>query len=435
MPSISFKFTKPQTQIIKCKARFVVVPAGRRFGKTKAAVEKILQKASASDKIVWYVAPTYKQAKNIAWAMLLRRLKPLNWIEKINNVDLEVTLVNGSTISLKGANNPDSLRGVGVHFMIIDEAADIDEDVWIQVLRPMLADTLGEAWFIGTPKGRNWFYTMYQRGLDVNEPDYQSFHFTTLQGGNVTPKEIEDARRDMDELSFKQEFEADFTNFKGRTYYPFNYEDHVTPLKYDENKDLIFCFDFNAAPGVAVVCQEQVLFHYKGEDLVGTGCINEVHIPQNSTTINVCNKLVQMYRNHKGKVICYGDATGAAGGSAKVSGSDWDLIKSVLKPIFQGKLSFDVPDSNPRERVRVNSVNTRLRNAEGQIRMLVDPKCKHLILDFDGVRNLEGGSGEIDKKVDPALTHITDALGYYIVKKFPIIQIEKSRPVRVIGRY
>ena len=156
--------------------------------------------------------------------------------------------------------------------------------------------------------------------------------------------------------------------------------------------------------------------------VVGTGVIAEVYIPRNSNTPAVCRKVIEMFGSkHIGPVRCYGDATGGARGTAKVAGSDWDLIKAELKPVFGERLSFDVPAANPAERARVNAVNTRLKAADGTIRLMVDPKqAPHVVKDLEGVRTLEGGSGEIDKAADRRLTHISDGLGYYVERKYPV---------------
>jgi hypothetical protein len=119
--------------------------------------------------------------------------------------------------------------------------------------------------------------------------------------------------------------------------------------------------------------------------------------------------------------LCYGDATGGSGGTAKVDGSDWSLIKQYLRPVFGDKLRFRVDQSNPLERVRVNAVNSRCKSADGQVRLLVSKSgCPNLIKDFEGVRVIEGSAGDIDKDADPKLTHLTDAIGYYIEKCFPV---------------
>lgn len=326
---------------------------------------------------------------------------------KSNETDMSVYLRNGSVISLRGADKPDSLRGVGLNFLVMDEAADIDEDAWYKVLRPTLSDKGGHALFVGSPRGRNWLYDLWMKGQN-GEPDWASWQFTTLQGGNVPEAEIEAAKKDLDELSFRAEFLGDFVSFLGRVYEPFNYKEHCAAFEYDSSKDLIICLDFNFSPGVAVMCQEQQLPN--GE--FGTAVIGEVYIPRGSSTPAVCRRIIADYGEHKGRVRVYGDATGAAGGSSRVLGSDWDLAKQELSPTFRERLFFNVPAANPPERVRVNAVNSRLKSAAGNIRLMVDPvKAPRMVRDLEGVQLLEGGSGEIDKKVNPDLTHMCFAAG------------------------
>ena len=407
--------TPPQQLVASSSARFRVLVSGRRFGKTWLAVRELARFAAPVGRKVWYIAPTYRQAKQIAWEMLKEKLQRFRWVRKINEQELTVTVKSGSKISLKGADYYDSLRGVGLNFVVLDEFADIKKEAWTEVIRPTLSDTGGLALFCGTPKGRNWAYDLYLQGIE-GVPEWASWQFTTLEGGNVPEEEIEAARRDLDELTFQQEYEASFVNFLGRAYYPFRVESHCVPLRDRYNPDgvLIFCFDFNVSPGVAVICQEMRLPN--GED--GTGVIGEVFIPRNSNTPAVCRKILQDWGSHRGPVRIYGDATGGARGTAKVAGSDWDLVRQELR---QMNPMFDVPPSNPPERARINAVNSRLKSGDGTIRLMVDPQAApHVVRDLEGVRLLEGGSGEIDKKHDPELTHLSDALGYYIERVFPV---------------
>ena len=402
--------TPAQRAVAVSKARFRVLVAGRRFGKTHVAIWELAKAASQPKRKVWYIAPTYKMAKQITWTTLKDKLSRCGWANKLHEVGLIAELSNGSTIELKGADNYDSLRGVGLDFVVLDEVQDIKREAWTEVLRPTLSDTGGHALFIGTPKGRNHFHEWYRQGQEGLE-GWQSWQFTTLDGANVPAAEIEAARRDLDPLTFSQEYEASFVDFAGRCYYPFNVADQCRPLKYDPKAALMWSFDFNVSPGTAVVSQEQ-----DGKTCV----IGEVYIPRNSNTPAVCRKLLTDWKDHTGPIECYGDATGGASGSAKVMGSDWDLIKAELRPIAH-RVSYHVPRSNPRERARVNAVNARLKSADGQIHMLIDPaKAPHLVRDFEGVSILAGSSGEIDKKSDPNLTHISDAVGYYIDHRFPI---------------
>lgn len=408
--------TDKQKVVAQSGARFRVLASGRRFGKTYLAIYELLLCAAGLNQIAWYVAPSYRQAKQISWKMLKEALTFLNWSVRYNETDLSCYLTqSGSTIALRGADNPDALRGVGINLLVIDEAADVKQEAWTEVLRPTLSDTGGKAFFIGTPKGRNWFYDLYMRGKDGPE-DWESWQFTTLEGMIVPPEEVELARRDLDDLTFAQEYLASFVNFEGRAYYTFEYGTHCHDLEYDPKQPLALCFDFNIAPGVCAIAQEQKLPN--GFD--GTGIIGEVYIPRNSNTPAICRKIVADWGKHEGRVICYGDATGGSGGTAKVSGSDWDLIRQELRPAFSDRLTFHVKTGNPRERVRVNAVNSRLKSTSGDVRLMVDAKkAPHVVRDFEGVQLLKGGSGEIDKKATPDLTHLSDSIGYMIEYCFP----------------
>jgi len=203
-------------------------------------------------------------------------------------------------------------------------------------------------------------------------------------------------------------------------YYQFREERNVKKeLPYRPDADLAFCFDFNVSPGTATVIQEHRIKGNRTNETVSC-IIGEVFIPRNSNTPAVCRRLLRDWGDHTGRVICYGDATGGARGTAKTRGSDWEIIRDELRPSFGDNLSFRVKRANPPERARVNAVNTRLASTDGRVRLLVGANCKHTINDFEGVRTLEGGSGEIDKKSDPMLSHLTDGVGYYVDREFPI---------------
>lgn len=260
--------------------------------------------------------------------------------------------------------------------------------------------------------------------------------FWWISADILSEAEITAAKQDLDELTFQQEFEASFVNFQGRTYYAYLERTHNARIAYDPQQPLIFCFDFNVAPGVAAVIQEKQVFDLQSQvPLIGetvTGVIGEVYIPRNSNTPLVCNRLITDWGDHQGRIEVYGDATGGASGTAKLGGSDWDLVRKVLGKHFGDRLSFNVPPGNPSERDRVNAVNSRLRTMEGRIRLMVDPnKASHVVKDLEGVQCVEGGSGEIDKKKSPDLTHLSDAIGYYVHKVFPIRTISGAMvPVR-----
>lgn len=198
-----------QQQVWNDKTRFKVVAAGRRTGKSRLAAYLLIVNALQATKgHVFYVAPTQGQARDIMWSTLLEIGHSVIVSSHINN--LQLTLVNGATISLKGADRPETMRGVSLKFLVMDEYGDMKPEVFEQILRPALADQKGNALFIGTPLGRNHFYDLYKQGLSGEDPNTKSFHFTSFDNPLLDPDEIEAAKKSMSSFSFRQEFMASF---------------------------------------------------------------------------------------------------------------------------------------------------------------------------------------------------------------------------------
>lgn len=419
--------------------RFNVVPAGRRSGKTEQAKRKLVKAAlrgTAFDRPRFFAgAPTRDQAKRIYWDDL-KSMIPAGLINgRPSETDLSIRLVNGSELVVVGLDKPERIEGQPWDGGVLDEFANMKAHAWAANVRPALSDRQGWCDLIGVPEGRNHYYEldrMARAEMLAKGAGSEWGAFTWVSADILPPEEIASARRDLDELTYQQEYEASFVNFEGRAYYPFAEAAHCARLAYDPARPIAFCFDFNVDPGVAVVTQEQRLPN--GQD--GTGVIGEVYIPRNSNTPAVCRKLIADWGRHSGRVICYGDATGGARGTAKIGGSDWDLIRAELAPIFRERLTFAVPAVNPSVRGRINAMNTRLRAGDGTVRMMVDPtRAPHVVKDLEGVRLLTGGAGEIDKKADPMLSHISDALGYLIAQEFPVAEPGRAGTGRTVGLY
>jgi len=189
--------------------RFKIVAAGRRTGKSRLAAWMLIVNALQADRgHVFYVAPTQGQARDIMWQTLLELGNPVISNSHINN--LQIKLVNGATISLKGADRPETMRGVSLKFLVLDEYADMKPDVFEQILRPALADQKGCAMFIGTPMGRNHFYDLYKYAELDDDPTYKAWHFTSYDNPILDPDEINIAKRSMSSYAFRQEFMASF---------------------------------------------------------------------------------------------------------------------------------------------------------------------------------------------------------------------------------
>ena len=198
-----------QQKVFEATERFKVVAAGRRCGKSRLAAWMLILNALQSNRgHVFYVAPTQGQARDIMWGVLIELAHSIIASSHVNN--MQIKLINGATISLKGADRPDTMRGVSLKFLVLDEYADMKPQVWEEVLRPALADQKGDCLFIGTPKGRNHFYELYKYAELEGDETYRAWHFTSYDNPLLDNEEIDTAKKSMSSYAFRQEFMASF---------------------------------------------------------------------------------------------------------------------------------------------------------------------------------------------------------------------------------
>ena len=212
MADLNFQLLPWQQEVFKSSARFKVVAAGRRCGKSRLAATTLLIEGlrCPQGSAVLYVSPTMGQSRQIVWDLLLDLGRDVIQGSHVNNLD--ITLINGARIYVRGADRPDTLRGVSLTYAVLDEVADIKPEAWEQVIRASLSDKKGRALFIGTPKGRNWFYDTFKLGEEGSDPDWKSWHFTTQDNPLIDPTEIESAKKTLSSFAFKQEYMASFSN-------------------------------------------------------------------------------------------------------------------------------------------------------------------------------------------------------------------------------
>lgn len=190
---------------------------GRRWGKTFAATNEALKLALVKpNSLVWMVAPTFPLTETM-WETL-NRFVPRETLARKGEAKLFMQFNNGSMIQCRSADNPDSLISKGLDLVIVDEAAQVDPHAWYQSLRPALADKKGKAIFISTPKGRNWFFDIFQLGQDPQEKEWKSFNFPSSTNPYLAPEEIEAMRRSMPERLFDQEVLAEFKENSGAVF-------------------------------------------------------------------------------------------------------------------------------------------------------------------------------------------------------------------------
>lgn len=219
-----------QTTVWNSPHRFKVINCGRRAGKSTLSLLKMIDFTinQHPGSRVWYVAPTYRQAKNIMWEMLKGTI-PLGGVQQMNESELICRLKNGSVIELKGADNPDSLRGVKIDLIIFDEVAFIPNwgMVWT-ILRPTLMDSQAECLFISTPNGFNHFKVLAD--TCNKRSDWKYFHYTIYDNPHIKREEIEQSKTEMTEDAFAQEMMGDFRKMEGLVFKNFQRDVHIQVL-------------------------------------------------------------------------------------------------------------------------------------------------------------------------------------------------------------
>jgi len=370
----------------------------------------MMKYASQPNQQIWYVAPTFKMAKEICWSNLKEMLNQFNWIEDINETTLTIRIrKTNSTISLKGADNYDALRGTGLNFLILDEFADIDKRTWFEVLRASVSDTLGNVLMCGTPKGYgNWAYEMYLKGKQDNQ--WSSFQYTTVQGGMVSKDEIEQAKLDIDIRTFRQEFEGTFENYAGAVYYNFHPVDSVVDKKIDWAKPLHIGVDFNIDPMSACVSQIEKDKIYVIDEIVIYG----------SNTDELVQEIRDRYGS-KSQIICYPDPASRQRKTSAGGRTDLSILQNA-------GFKVKVKHKHPSIRDRVNAVNSKLKDSNGNRYIFISKSAKIVIKGL--TRQVYKENTNIPDKTD-GTDHMNDALGYFIDYVKPLTSnIPYSQPTR-----
>ena len=407
------QLTKQQSYVLNAEARFKVVVAGRRGGKSYMSIASLAQVASQPGKTCCFIAPTHGMAKQIIWKPLKAMLTDCGWVRKINASDMEIELINGSTIMLRSADNPDRMRGLSLSHAVLDEAADITPDTWFEVIRPALADQQGTALIISTPKGKGWLWDLFTKYK--TEPEWFCHSYTTVEGGIVTPEEVEQAKSDLGEREFRQEFLAEWVEFAESIYYAF--DDHNIQSRdviTDRRMPIYVGMDFNVNPGCALVAE-----YFNGHLHV----YDEIEI-YGTDTSEMAQEIQSRYPGRK--VKAFPDAAGSARKTSAVGGiTDHIILSNAGFELIVGK-------SNPPVKDRIAAVNRGFKSADGITRITIDPSCKKLIA---GLRKHQYKPGTRQPEKDGAqdFSHFNDALGYLVYQTMPI-QLDQKHHNRRISR-
>lgn len=201
-----------QVDVMQSDARFRVLAAGRRWGKTKLAAHEVIEAAQKPNQVVWWVANTYRNVAR-GYKEVVRQLPPSMLAKaapSYTSNTLYLQLANGSVIEFYSGGSPDALAGEGVDFMVVDEGALIPDQVWNQMLRATLMDKGGRAIIISTPRGHNWFWKLYNMGLNQSLGEYAAWHFPQTSNPYVPLSETEAVKAELPEMIFRQEIMAEF---------------------------------------------------------------------------------------------------------------------------------------------------------------------------------------------------------------------------------
>ena len=380
---MDWKIDATRKAILQDHTRYKVICSGRRWGKSYFSILFLLSKAFAPNERRWIVFPTYRQAKMVSWSILKEIFTKKE--VSINETELSITMENGAKIELKGADKPDSLRGVSTTMVVLDEYSYMKENVWGEIIQPTLAETRGCALFVGTPTGtQNHFYNLFVKGQQ-NDSDYKSWQFTTLDGGFISEEEVENAKKNLDKRTFQQEYEASFLTAANRVAYNFSRDIHCRVM--EKSPRMFWGVDFGVASYMtAVLCSENTA----GEVYV----FDEISL-QNSNTFELAERMKQIAKS----IPVYPDPAGKARTSNSTK-SDHMILREAGFTVIAKK-------ANPTQKDRINALNKMLEDATGKRRLFVNPKCKNLIRDME-LCTME--NGQILKT--ETLSHHIDAICY-----------------------
>ena len=406
--------TPIQVQYYRDQHRFIVNPAGRRSRKTLIGRRKLFNKALTEPGRYFHGAPTYKQAKDIFWEGLKKDSRLL--LKSKSESDLVVRLLNGSEIHIIGLDKPERIEGQEWHGCHITEFGNLKGiEAWNSNIRPVLSDTNGWALLDGVPEGRNFYYDVALRSCGGIIPeslhgvgsygesgDWAYYHWFSSDVLNA--EEIATVKEELDERTFRQEYEGSFESYEGLAYKEFGVHNLDSSLIEDTKKGSIVSvgMDFNVDPMTAT------LGHIKGDsyDQFGEIWLN------NSNTFEMRDALLERF-TYPYRVVIYPDSTGKAENS--------NATKSDLAILEDAGFTIMAHPGNPRQKDRINNVNSFLKDRDVNTKYKVNPKtCPKTINDLNKKESLPDGRLDKNQEKTMQIGHMSDALGYLISYNFPI---------------
>jgi Terminase large subunit, T4likevirus-type, N-terminal len=347
-------------------------------------------------------APTYPMLRDATQTALVEMLEANEIPFEHHKSDSVLRLTDtNSRILLRSMEEFGRLRGTNLAWFGLDELTYTSEEAWLRLegrLRDPKAKRLG-GFAVWTPKGYDWVHRKFMQA----QPGYHVTLAKPFENRHIldhTPDFYEKLKQSYDQDFYEQEVLGQYLNVQGgQVYRMFSRETHLFTQAPRPEVQLLWALDFNVDPMCSVVAQQIGPKVYVLDEIV-------LH---RASTLNACEEFSQRYPSHLAGVIVFGDASGRSR-STKGS-SDYEIINDYFRNHSGLRCQYRFPNSNPAVRDRVGLMNAKLQNANGDIDLLIDPKCKELILDLEQVTYRED-SAEIDKMKDRRRTHLSDALGY-----------------------
>lgn len=410
---IGYKPHKKQVEFHKSNARFKVAACGRRAGKTFMTAKDIEPLLMVPNKRVWLVAPTYflgEKEFRVIWNDMIVKLQfgkdpEIKKAYSLRQGEMFIEFPWGTRIEVRSAERKETLVGDGLDLVVMCEAAKHQRETWDRMIEPALADKRGGAIFTSTPEGQNFFYELWQKGHDDNEPDYDSWQYPTWENDVIFPGGYEDAeiqrlKRNMSRDAFDQEIAADFTSFSGKIYKEFIENTHVKNHEYRPDWPNYLAIDFGYVNPMAVVD-----FQISPQDTIHVW--REHYEP--GLTLDEHFEILKSRDQPEGYKIDLAFADAA----------DPEAIIQVCQ-----KLAPCVGDPKSKDNWRegIDLVKTFLKfRAPGMPGLTLDPACKNGIREFNNYKAAEGGKErdprELAKKCDD---HFLDALRYGLMHIFKL---------------
>ena len=408
-----YDLTPIQVRYYNDDHRFIVNPAGRRSRKTLLGRRKVLNKALKFPGRYFHGSPTYKQSKDIFWEGLKADTRLIR--KSKSETDLVVKLYNGSEIHLIGLDKPERIEGQPWHGCHITEFGNLKGiAAWNSNIRPVLSDTNGWALLDGVPEGRNFYYDVALKSCGGVIPSSQHKVGSYADNGKewayyhwfssdvLSSEEIEAVKEELDDRTFRQEYEGSFESYEGLAYKEFGVHNLDSSLK--ESIEVISVgMDFNVDPMTAT------LGHIKGNTYEQFG---EIWL-NNSNTFEMRDALIDRFKNPE-RIVVYPDSTGK-NNESNAHRSDLQILKEAGFKVLS-------KSTNPRQRDRINNVNAFVKDRKEFTRYKINPTtCPRTVNDLNKRESLPDGRLDKNQERDQQVGHISDGLGYLISYNFPII--------------